>query len=102
MRVPVPNGSLTDITCVLEKPVTVDEINAVFKKASETTLKGILQYMEDPIVSIDIVSIDSRGILKVAPTAASSSTSTVSRFIMTRILSLSHRLRIMAWSWTLF
>lgn len=55
MRVPVPDGSLTDITCVLEKPVTVKEINAAFKKAAETNLKGILQYMEDPIVSIDIV-----------------------------------------------
>ncbi len=55
MRVPVPDGSLTDITCVLNKPVTVAEINAAFKKASETNLKGILQYMEDPIVSIDVV-----------------------------------------------
>jgi glyceraldehyde 3-phosphate dehydrogenase len=55
MRVPVPDGSLTDITCVLTKPTTVKEINAVFKKASETTLKGILEYTEEPIVSIDIV-----------------------------------------------
>lgn len=55
MRVPVPDGSLTDITCVLEKPVTVKEINEAFKKAAETNLKGYLQYMEDPIVSIDIV-----------------------------------------------
>jgi glyceraldehyde 3-phosphate dehydrogenase len=55
MRVPVPDGSLTDITCVLDKPVTVEEINAEFKKAAETNFKGILQYMEDPIVSIDIV-----------------------------------------------
>jgi glyceraldehyde 3-phosphate dehydrogenase len=55
MRVPVPDGSLTDITCVLTKPVTVKEINAAFKKASETNLKGILEYTEDPIVSVDIV-----------------------------------------------
>lgn len=55
MRVPVPDGSLTDITCVLTKPVTPAEINAAFKKASETYLKGILEYTEDPIVSIDIV-----------------------------------------------
>ena len=55
MRVPVPDGSLTDITCVLTKPVTVKEINAAFKKASENELKGILQYTEDPIVSVDIV-----------------------------------------------
>lgn len=55
MRVPVPDGSLTDITCVLTKPATVKEINAAFKKASEKELKGILQYTEDPIVSVDIV-----------------------------------------------
>lgn len=55
MRVPVPDGSLTDITCVLTKPVTVAEINATFKKAAETNLKGILEYTEEPIVSIDIV-----------------------------------------------
>jgi glyceraldehyde 3-phosphate dehydrogenase len=55
MRVPVPDGSLTDITCVLKKEVTVEEINAAFKKAAEGSLKGILEYTEDPIVSIDIV-----------------------------------------------
>lgn len=55
MRVPVPDGSLTDITCLLSKHATVEEINAAFKKASETHLKGILQYMEDPIVSVDII-----------------------------------------------
>jgi glyceraldehyde 3-phosphate dehydrogenase len=55
MRVPVPDGSLTDITCVLKKPVTVEEINNAFKKAAEGKLKGILEYTEDPIVSIDIV-----------------------------------------------
>jgi len=55
MRVPVPDGSLTDITCVLTKPVTVEEINAAFKKAAATNLKGILQYTEDPIVSVDII-----------------------------------------------
>jgi len=55
MRVPVPDGSLTDITCVLTKPVTVEEINAAFKLASETYLKSILEYTEDPIVGIDIV-----------------------------------------------
>ncbi len=55
VRVPVPDGSLTDITCVLAKPVTVEEVNAAFKKAAETSLKGIMEYTEDPIVSIDIV-----------------------------------------------
>lgn len=55
IRVPVPDGSLTDITCVLKESVTVEEINKVFKEASETSLKGVMQYMEDPIVSIDII-----------------------------------------------
>jgi len=55
MRVPVPDGSLTDITCLLNKHATVEEINAAFKKAGETNLKGIMQYMEDPIVSVDII-----------------------------------------------
>lgn len=55
IRVPVPNGSITDITCVLAKPTSVNEINDAFKKASEHSLKGILQYCDEPIVSIDIV-----------------------------------------------
>lgn len=55
MRVPVPDGSLTDITAVLEKIPSAEEINAAFKKASETHLKGILQYTEDPIVGIDVI-----------------------------------------------
>lgn len=55
IRVPVPDGSLTDITCVLTKLASVQEINAAFKKASEGALKGILEYTEDPIVSIDCV-----------------------------------------------
>ncbi len=55
MRVPVPDGSLTDITCVLAKPVTVEEINAAFKLASETSMKNILEYTEEPIVGIDII-----------------------------------------------
>ncbi len=55
MRVPVPNGSLTDITCVLETIPTVEEINAAYKKASETSLKGILEYTEDPIVGVDVI-----------------------------------------------
>ncbi|MGZ4098644.1 MAG: type I glyceraldehyde-3-phosphate dehydrogenase, partial [Bacteroidia bacterium] len=55
MRVPVADGSLTDITCVLTKIPTVEQINAAFKKSSETDLKGILQYTEDPIVSVDVV-----------------------------------------------
>ena len=55
IRVPVPNGSITDITCVLAKPVTVEQINQVFKEAAQTTMKGILSYVDEPIVSIDII-----------------------------------------------
>ncbi len=55
VRVPVPDGSLTDITCILKKSPSPEEVNAAFKKASEATLKNILQYTEDPIVSIDVV-----------------------------------------------
>lgn len=54
MRVPTPTGSLTDLTCTLKRPATKAEINAAFKKAAEGELKGILEYTEDPIVSIDI------------------------------------------------
>jgi glyceraldehyde 3-phosphate dehydrogenase len=55
MRVPVPDGSLTDITCLLKNVPTVAEINAAFKKSSASDLKGILQYTEDPIVSVDVI-----------------------------------------------
>lgn len=56
IRVPVLNGSLTDFTCILEGKPSVSEINNAFAKAAENDLKGILQYTEDPIVSIDIVN----------------------------------------------
>lgn len=55
IRVPVPNGSLTDITCYVSKVVTIDEINAAFLKASQNELKSILAYTEAPIVSVDII-----------------------------------------------
>ena len=55
IRVPVPDGSLTDLTCTLRKSTSVEEINAAFKNAAEGRLKGILQYTEDPIVSADII-----------------------------------------------
>ncbi|WP_318309838.1 type I glyceraldehyde-3-phosphate dehydrogenase [Flagellimonas crocea] len=54
IRVPVPNGSLTDITFNVKKETSIEEINAIFKKQAENSLKGILNYTEDPIVSIDI------------------------------------------------
>ena len=55
IRVPVPDGSLTDITLNVKRKVTIEEINAAFKKASENSLKNILDYTEDPIVSVDII-----------------------------------------------
>ncbi len=55
IRVPVPDGSLTDVTCTLSRPASIEEINAKFKEASETYLKGILEYTEDPIVSMDVI-----------------------------------------------
>ncbi len=55
VRVPVPNGSFTDLTLIVSNPPTVEEINAAMKKASENELKGILGYTEDPIVSRDII-----------------------------------------------
>ena len=55
IRVPVADGSLTDITFNVSRKVTIEEINLAFKKASETKLKGILDYTEDPIVSVDII-----------------------------------------------
>jgi glyceraldehyde 3-phosphate dehydrogenase len=55
IRVPVPDGSLTDFTCILKMSASVEEINKVFKEAAEGQLKGILQYTEDPIVSVDVI-----------------------------------------------
>lgn len=56
LRVPVPTGSITDLTVELTKQATVEEINAAYKAAAEGDLKGILKYTEDPIVSSDIVT----------------------------------------------
>jgi len=55
IRVPVPDGSLTDITCRLKKQTTVEEINSKFLEASQNQLKGILQYTNEPIVSVDVI-----------------------------------------------
>jgi glyceraldehyde 3-phosphate dehydrogenase len=70
LRVPVPTGSITDLTVVAEKPVTVEAIKAAYKEAAEGPLKGILMYTEDEIVSSDIVtdphsSIFDAGLLRV-------------------------------------
>jgi glyceraldehyde 3-phosphate dehydrogenase len=56
LRVPVPTGSVTDLTVELSKETTAAEVNAAMKKAAEGPLKGILYYTEDPIVSTDIVT----------------------------------------------
>ncbi|MGN6425763.1 type I glyceraldehyde-3-phosphate dehydrogenase [uncultured Leifsonia sp.] len=56
LRVPVPTGSITDLTVTASRPVTIDEVKAAYKKAAEGPLKGILKYTEDEIVSSDIVS----------------------------------------------
>ena len=55
VRVPTPDGSLTDLTCTLKRDVTKEEVNHVLKQAAEDQLKGIMQYSEDPIVSVDII-----------------------------------------------
>jgi glyceraldehyde 3-phosphate dehydrogenase len=55
LRVPTPDGSITDFVAVLKKPATRDEVNAAMKKAAATTLKGIMEYTEDDIVSTDII-----------------------------------------------
>lgn len=55
LRVPTPDASITDFVCTLKKAATKEEINAALKKAAETSMKGIMQYTEDEIVSADII-----------------------------------------------
>jgi glyceraldehyde 3-phosphate dehydrogenase (phosphorylating) len=55
LRVPTPDGSITDFACILKTPVTAPEINNAFKQAGQNSLKGILQYIEEPLVSVDII-----------------------------------------------
>lgn len=55
VRVPTPTGSLTDLTCILDRDVTIEEVNAAMKAAADGPMKGILEYTEDPIVSTDII-----------------------------------------------
>jgi glyceraldehyde 3-phosphate dehydrogenase len=56
LRVPIPTGSATDLTCIVGRDTTAEEVNAAMKAAAEGPLKGILAYTEDPIVSSDIVT----------------------------------------------
>jgi len=55
LRVPIPVGSINDLSCLLNRPTTKEEINAALKKASDGPMKGILEYSEEPLVSSDIV-----------------------------------------------
>ncbi len=55
LRVPIPDGSLTDFTAIVKKDCTTEEVNAAFQKAAQNKLKGILEYSEAPLVSVDIV-----------------------------------------------
>lgn len=68
MRVPTPDGSIVDLTCQVEKQADVEAINKVMKAAAEGPMKGILQYMEDPIVSTDIIGNTHSSIYDVALT----------------------------------
>jgi glyceraldehyde 3-phosphate dehydrogenase len=58
IRVPTPDVSLTDLSCVVEKDATVESVNAAFKKAADSNLKGILQYLTEPLVSKDFYGSD--------------------------------------------
>jgi len=55
LRVPVPDGSITDLVAVLEREVTTEELRETYRKAAEGKLKGIMEYTEDPIVSVDVI-----------------------------------------------
>lgn len=55
VRVPTPTGSVTDLTCVVRKGTTAEEVNAAMKAAAEGPMKGVLEFTTDPIVSVDIV-----------------------------------------------
>ena len=70
VRVPTPDGSLVDLTCELNREVTKDEIHAAMKAAAEGPMKGVLEYLEEPLVSCDIIgnthsSIFDSGLTKV-------------------------------------
>lgn len=71
MRVPTADGSAVDLVVELEKEVTKEEVNAALKKAAEGELKGILEYTEDPIVSIDVVGNSNSSIFDAGTTMAS-------------------------------
>ncbi|MDJ0523102.1 MAG: type I glyceraldehyde-3-phosphate dehydrogenase [Planctomycetota bacterium] len=74
MRVPVPDGSMVDLTAQLAREVTIDEVNAAMKAAAEGPMKGILRYNEDPIVSTDIIGDPHSSIFDAPLTMAMGST----------------------------
>jgi glyceraldehyde 3-phosphate dehydrogenase len=55
LRVPTPDGSITDLTCVLKKQTTAEDINRTLKDSTEKQLKGIMQYTDEPLVSVDVI-----------------------------------------------
>ena len=55
VRVPTPTGSVTDLTAILKREVTAEEVNAAMKNAANGEMKGVLEYSTDPLVSVDIV-----------------------------------------------
>ena len=63
MRVPTPDGSVVDLVAELERDVTIEEINQVMKSYAEGSMKGVLKYTEDPIVSTDIVGDPSSSVV---------------------------------------
>ena len=63
IRVPTPDGSLVDLTCELEKEVTVEEVNAALKAASEGSMKGNLGYCDEPLVSVDFIGDTHGGVI---------------------------------------
>ncbi len=69
-RVPTQTGSMTDLVATLSRPVTADEINAAMKEASENALRGILEYQQDPIVSVDVIGNTHSSIFDAGMTAA--------------------------------
>jgi glyceraldehyde 3-phosphate dehydrogenase len=71
LRVPTPDGSCTDLTVVVKRDVTADEVNAALKRAADGPMKGILEFCEDPIVSHDVVGNPASSIIDAALTMAS-------------------------------
>jgi glyceraldehyde 3-phosphate dehydrogenase len=70
VRVPTPDGSLTDLVAILKREVTKEEVNAAMKAAADGPMKGILEYCIDPIVSIDVVGNPASSVLDADLTSA--------------------------------